>query len=179
MQRHTRVAVAAGTVLLFVSACSSSPSASWETGKDVLDGMSSAGFDCAWPADASGDQVTTIDPSAGAAGGTVVQCEGFSVLLFDSTDAMLGMASENCTALTAEERQSPDFTAPIVRGPNFIVTGAGDAAAFPANAQPQDFTKAFGGDVITVIDFYDEACGDTPPAPPASSAAPTATSAPE
>lgn len=167
MRRSTHVtAVALASVAIALTGCSSGsePSsgaepaaAAWATGQEAVDAMQAAGFDCSFDAAGGGEQFMTV--SSGETGDvTNVSCNGFDVMIYGSVDALYALAGQNCLPITEEDRASAQFTAPLVRGETFAVSGSGDNGAFPAEAQPDDFTTAFGGETITVLDLFDLAC---------------------
>lgn len=143
--------------LLSLTACAgSSPTADWSTGKDILDGLKANGFSCDWSG--PGEQVVLSNPLTGEeAGDPAVRCDGYGIALIPSQAELLeAVARESrCEPITAEDRSGEAAQMTVVVGPNFVVVPNGE---FPASAQPEDFTKAFGGEVLTLLDLYEEAC---------------------
>jgi hypothetical protein len=50
---------------------------------------------------------------------------------------------------------------PMVVGSNYLVFGSASDGAFPQDAQPAAFIKAFGGEEATAADHYGKICGKT------------------
>jgi hypothetical protein len=148
---------------IVLAACSgSSQAAEWKTGKDVLDSLRDAGFACEWTG--LGEQVQFRDALSGEESKLpTVRCDGYSIGVVESRRAFitqLGDVSE-CEPLTERDLASEVSSVPLVLGPNFVILPGGSEGAFPTVAQPEDFTKAFGGQVITLLDLYNLACPDT------------------
>lgn len=148
------------TSTLALTACGgTAPTADWSTGKDVLDALKAEGFTCEWTG--SGDQVVLSNPLTGEDSGyPAVRCDGYGIALIESREQLLeAVAQESgCEPITAEDQSSEAAQLTVVLGTNFIVVPNGE---FPAAAQPQDFTKAFGGEIQTLLDLYEEACGSS------------------
>lgn len=169
-----------GTVciaFLLASGCSSAGSVAntsdWQTGKDVLDALKSAGFSCPWTG--TGEQVVNIDPMTGNdAKLPTVRCDGYAVALIESKEALLAsmkQGSDSCRDLTQAEASDPQSQMQLVLGDSFLVAPNG---SFPGEAQAQDFVKAFGGEAITLLDIYKMLCPDASvPSPNATAARPT------
>lgn len=140
-----------------LAACTGSrPTADWSTGKDILDGLKANGFSCEWTG--PGEQVVLSNPLTGEeAGDPAVRCDGYGIALTSSKADLLEavLRESRCEPVTAEDRSREAAQMTVVVGPNFVVVPNGE---FPASAQPEDFTKAFGGEVLTLLDLYEEAC---------------------
>lgn len=145
---------------ILLAACSgSAQTASWKTGKDVLDSLREAGFTCEWSG--SGEQVQFRDAVLGQESQLpTVRCDGYSVGLVESRRAFLDQLAEaaECSPLTESDLTSEAATAPIVIGRNFVILSSERDGQFPSVAQPEDFTKAFGGEAITLLDLYNLTC---------------------
>jgi hypothetical protein len=174
-----KLAVMTVPLLLLASACSGGSSgedsASWKTGKDVLDSLKTAGFACTWTG--SGEQVSNTNPLTGGDDGQpAVRCDGYGVALIESKDALIAAVKEqpdSCRDLTQEEVDAAGSQSQIVLGDNFVVVPAGQ---FPGEAQPADFVKAFGGEAMTFVDLYKMICPDATVATPNPSASAIAAS---
>ena len=151
MRRRLITAVFLPAVLLLAACAGGAPTADWKTGKDVLDGLKSAGFACDHTG--SAEQVVTSGSL------TAVNCDTFAVVLFASKDAFIKelLAAERaCGPMTEEE-----MTATVVFGDTFLVAGQGTDNAFPGAAQPADFIKAFGGEELNGSDLQKLGCPDS------------------
>lgn len=158
MMNHRRVSALLGAaVAVALAGCSAaSPSASWVTGKDVLDSLKKQGFECSWTG--SGEQVVLSNPlTLEESEYPAVRCDGYGIALFESQQAILDevASSSQCAPLTAADRSDEGATMPVVLGDTFLVVPNGE---FPGAAQPLDFIKAFGGEELTLLDLYERAC---------------------
>jgi Thioredoxin len=169
MVNHRGVSVLLGVaVAITLAGCSaSSPSASWVTGKDVLDSLKEQGFECSWSG--SGEQVVLANPLTGEESEyPAVRCDGYGIALFESQQAILEQvaSSSQCVPLTTADRSDEGATMPLILGDTFLIVPDGE---FPGAAQPLDFIKAFGGEELTLLELYERACPDAPPSDDAAS----------
>jgi len=148
---------------IVLAACSGgSQTAEWKTGKDVLDSLREAGFACEWSG--PGEQVDFRDAVSGQESKLpTVRCDGYSIGVVESRRAFLTQLADEaeCEPLTESDLSSEVSSVPLVIGSNFVILPGGSSGEFPTVAQPEDFTKAFGGEVITLLDLYNLACPDT------------------
>ena len=152
MRRRLITAVFLPAFLLLAACAGGAPTADWKTGKDVLDGLKSAGFACD-DDPGSSEQVITEGSL------TAVDCDTFAVVLIASKDAFIKQLFADpaaCEPMTEEE-----MTQPIVFSDTFVVYGQEQDNAFPAAAQPADFIKAFGGEELNVSDLQKLGCPDS------------------
>lgn len=130
----------------------------WAEPQDVLDGLSTAGFNCTW--NGTGDQIIDRSPISGRpAEVIVIRCDGYGVALGSGEDGWYSQILPECQPLTDEDRNSPLASALIVLGANFAVLGGVEGAQFPPGATADDFIAAFGGEEVTFMDLYDRVCG--------------------
>ena len=165
-----RTAAAALVVGLALAGCSSSGSASgdsgpsstptgWQSPQEVLDAVTGAGFDCSLPSADTQGQILTKDPFTGQdlGGHSLVRCADFQIMLAKG-DVDAGFAAlVKCQVVPQEIRQSAEWTAPVIEGGNFLILPANLSTGW-AKEKPGDFIAKFCGSESTFGDIYDRAC---------------------
>ena len=135
----------------------------WKNASDVVRGLTAHGFTCKKNGEAPDSHPGTNVDGKPSRAITLVDCDGFSVVLVKDPARAHANEKAECTSSTAEDwarmARSKGLT-----GKNFYIVTSADSLTFPAGHKPSDFQKAFGGIVETDAQYLARMYHCYPPA---------------